>query len=432
MRFDLDGFVELCREQKAIYIYGAGKNAKKMYVFLHGKGIAVKGFIVSEQKDNPETLYELPVLIADEFDKEADYLILVLAAVRTSAFSDIFNYMVNHGIQQVFYVTYALMEAVKKEMYAQWNMSAFADSVCSIETEVPVERDHIIFSMQGENGQACRWRMKSDMLYENGIKSFGELFDKETALEEFERQYGTYHAFSMLESVKNGDTTGTVYMALCHVDRQELQGAAPSWVKSIQVGASLSDVDICEIKDNQGENISERNGNYSECTALYWMWKNAPRTDYIGLCHYRRHFNLEEDDICKLGAADVDVLVTSPTFVHNSTKEFFMTFIPEADFKVMLKVIEDIRPEYLSTAHEFLQSRFYAPCNLSLMKREIFDEYAEFLFSVTLEIDRYYEKLSFYRKDRFMGYIAECLLGMFLMKNKERLKIAYTDMKYYP
>ena len=47
------------------------------------------------------------------------------------------------------------------------------------------------------------------------------------------------------------------------------------------------------IGDDTGDNISYKNLNYCELTALYWAWKNCD-ADYIGFMHYRRHlsFNL--------------------------------------------------------------------------------------------------------------------------------------------
>ena len=58
----------------------------------------------------------------------------------------------------------------------------------------------------------------------------------------------------------------------------------------IQVG--FSD-DLGIQRDNEGENISSKNKNYCELTALYWGWKNLD-ADVIGLDHYRRHFSLKQ------------------------------------------------------------------------------------------------------------------------------------------
>ena len=98
---------------------------------------------------------------------------------------------------------------------------------------------------------------------------------------------------------------------------------------------------------------------------------------------------------------------------------------------MLLKAISQVQPEYFETAQSFLQSRFFPPCNLFLMKYELFQEYAEFVFSITFKVEEFYDSMGFYRKDRYMGYLVECLLGIFLMHNKERLKIAYTDMIFY-
>ena len=43
-------------------------------------------------------------------------------------------------------------------------------------------------------------------------------------------------------------------------------------------------------RDDTGDNIANRNNQYSELTALYWAWKNL-NADYIGIVHYRRYMS---------------------------------------------------------------------------------------------------------------------------------------------
>ena len=63
---------------------------------------------------------------------------------------------------------------------------------------------------------------------------------------------------------------------------------ADSLYLPLQVGAEGKS-DIGYRKDNEGENISEKNPYYCELTGLYWAWKNL-ECEYLGLAHYRRHF----------------------------------------------------------------------------------------------------------------------------------------------
>ena len=65
------------------------------------------------------------------------------------------------------------------------------------------------------------------------------------------------------------------------------------------------------------------------------------------------------------------------------------------------------------------------------MKKNILDEYCSFAFFVAEYIEGFYENNNIQREDRYMGYIIENLLPIYVMHNKNRLKVAYTDMNYY-
>ena len=65
----------------------------------------------------------------------------------------------------------------------------------------------------------------------------------------------------------------------------------------IHVGAKLSTLDLGIQRDDEGDNISNKNPRLCELTAQYWAWKNID-TEYYGFMHYRRHFIFEDIEEC--------------------------------------------------------------------------------------------------------------------------------------
>lgn len=62
----------------------------------------------------------------------------------------------------------------------------------------------------------------------------------------------------------------------------------------MQIGRALSKEDMGYLCDNTGDNISEKRETWGGMTAYYWAWKNLKDVDYIGFCHYRRYFLIDE------------------------------------------------------------------------------------------------------------------------------------------
>ena len=68
----------------------------------------------------------------------------------------------------------------------------------------------------------------------------------------------------------------------------------------IPVGLGSNDFDDDWIRDNSGDNISEKNKFYGEYTFHYWLWKNGIKdineNDWIGFCAYRRFWLNDKDN----------------------------------------------------------------------------------------------------------------------------------------
>ena len=64
----------------------------------------------------------------------------------------------------------------------------------------------------------------------------------------------------------------------------------------IQVWKKNAKVDLWILWDDTWDNISDRNGEYAELTAHYWVWKNYDLSDidYVWFCHYRRYLTFIE------------------------------------------------------------------------------------------------------------------------------------------
>lgn len=50
-----------CEKQKEIYLFGAGDYGKKLYKFMQKRNLTVKGYIVSDRRENPEIINGIPV-----------------------------------------------------------------------------------------------------------------------------------------------------------------------------------------------------------------------------------------------------------------------------------------------------------------------------------------------------------------------------------
>lgn len=216
-----------------------------------------------------------------------------------------------------------------------------------------------------------------------------------------------------------------IYTVRCHVDRKlEEDLSRYDWETPIQAGAALTDCRICGVRDDQGENISLKNRQYCELTALYWIWKND-RSDYVGLCHYRRHFEMDETALNRLAGSDIDVVLTLPILNFPSVGQVYHYDHVGNDWNVMMEAIRVLEPDYVEAARELQDGNFYYGYNMFIARGPILNEYCAWLFPIL----RYCEEHCGTREDgyqgRYIGFLAERLMGIYFLRHEDTYKIVH-------
>lgn len=429
---------KLLSDNKSFYIYGAGKRGKSFLSTLDKAGYAdrIAGFIVENADNNPVELNGITVheLGAAEIDKTFP---VYIAIADQNVAEEVKNNLILHGFEHILKSDYEdsfLLQYIRGKAYIE-----------SLDHRLEVEKKeydepgffHLMIRNRKERPDiCCQWRFYFSLL-KTQVAIKEQFFPKDRLMESYEESYGKY--LTLREAISDAcdnagrldESTIRVFSAQHISDRAERLIPLPSFVTPIQVGAALTKDRICDITDDAEESISKLNPDFSECTALYYMWKNVHDVDYVGLFHYGRYIDISAEELHKLDRAGVDIVITTPMIVGTPIKDFFCPrYIPRQDWDLMERFIMKNYPEYEGTLDAYNRAFCYPGANLSIMRKSIFDEYAEFAFTVMKDIVEYYKSEGVVREDRYAGYLMENLTAMFVMHNKGKYKIAYTDFLY--
>lgn len=228
----------------------------------------------------------------------------------------------------------------------------------------------------------------------------------------------------------------TVFVAT----HKEFDNIYPEYYKPILVGSYKNNIKCNYLKDNTGDNISEKNDNYCELTGLYWIWKNTDEK-YIGLCHYRRYFSnknifsnkvLNRDKIIKILEKN-DIILPERRIAKNTIYEHYCENHYKEDLDKTKQLILRMYPEYINSFNIVMNSRASYSCNMFISKRELINEYLEWLFSILFELENELDISNYddYQK-RIFGFISERLMHIWVHHNKLKIKelpVIMPDMK---
>lgn len=241
----------------------------------------------------------------------------------------------------------------------------------------------------------------------------------------------------------------------CHKPSKTLKN---KYIKPIQVGTAINRKKIENfIHDDEGDNISDKNKRYCELTAQYWAWKNID-VDYYGFFHYRRYlsfarkkyfrvpfhdvkvkkidvemykkFGLNENNLLNF-VENYDVIVPKRSFCF-SNYYHYMTANGHhiRDLNFCLEIIKKDYPQMYNFAKKYMRSGFAYFCNIFVMKKDIFNEYCQWLFDILEKHEKRYPCVDYNEREyRVSGFLAERLFGIYItwLKEKKGLRIKHVQ-----
>ena len=227
------------------------------------------------------------------------------------------------------------------------------------------------------------------------------------------------------------------------------------------------------IRDNTGDNISLKNREYCELTGIYWAWKNYDKIgnpDYIGFMSYRRFLifneyeydkysqnchekayreifvnNIDEEILNTYGVNyqyindyidKYDVILPLKSELKlvntNNAREDYEKNIPGVnvkDYDAMVDVILRLYPEYKKYIFEQMNTSRRYFYQLFIIKKDLFFDYCNFLFSVLKEMESIVDVSSYsINGKRTLGYLGEALFDCYMRKISDADNIKYKEL----
>lgn len=202
----------------------------------------------------------------------------------------------------------------------------------------------------------------------------------------------------------------------------------------IQVGAALTNNRFGYLSDDQNYNISKKNRNYCELTALYWAWKNSS-ANIKGLCHYRRYLSTKDvnidskyflsSEIIKQDLEKYDMVTSYKRLLkgRNCKENYLAGQGIEKDLINLQRIIYEKHPDYEKSYDDILNGNECIYCNVMISNHKLFDAYCAWLFDLLFSLEEITD-LSGYTpaQARIYGYLSEILLNVWIDKNCLKVK----------
>ena len=421
-----------------ILIYGAHLVALECFRFLiyKGKESSITGFAVTNRSGNPEEIEGYPVKEIGEY-QDLRHVVTVIIAMPKKYHAAVENHAREKGFQKFIQVSLEEMSLIKREQLL-WEQRSRIGFPFVLEKS---GRDGSWLDIRRQREETVRYYKFPTLFYRNMDDVFEET-ENLAFQKDYQKVLGSYRNIHCMPE-KEREEIGKpytealqVYMIFSRGDSALLSAdsAYESWIRPLQVGGRESKMKISCQYDDVGDSIADKNHLFAEMTGAYWIWKNVDQVCYKGLCHYRRHFVISEDEIRRLEQNKMDVILTIPRYVPYGVGNMFLAETPVKAqvFETMVQAIRKCAPEDEIDFKNYMRACFYYPNNMVIARNDIYNAYCEWVFRILfrmLEIEE--EKDYGHADDRHLAYAAELLTSFYFVKNKDNYRIAVTEYQFY-
>lgn len=430
-----------------VIIYGAHLVAIELYRYLQGikKDFAFTGFVVTSMADNPGRLEGQKVMELQDCRADKDTPILIAMPEKYHEEAEAYA----RGLGYSFFLKIGLDEMSRlkgKQLVSNYKKY---NNLCFDLYEDVYDASWLNMAARSEadkqSMQRCdpaKRHYKFPILCYLDAESIFQESGKLDFYGDYEGLFGNYynlHGFPSHTDVKvEQEEAGKqlhIYMVCSPWDSASVNGVEyPGWIRPIQAGSVFSQKKTGTYLDETGDNISGKNRALAEMTAAYWIWKNAEPVKYKGLCHYRRHFLLNKEDVMSLDQNGIDVILTTPRYVPGGVRQMFLAETPvkEPVWQVMMQAVSECHPADRKPLETCMEACLYCPNNMVIAKSGIYDAYCEWIFPVLFRMMEIEEKNEYkHEKDRHIAYAAELLTSYYFVRHKDMYRMAVTDYKFY-
>lgn len=194
----------------------------------------------------------------------------------------------------------------------------------------------------------------------------------------------------------------------------------------LQVG---NQSDFGDVRDNTGDQIADKNANYCELTALYWIWKNeCPKMnsdDRISINHYRRWFvGLNDPSLENVLKNDQAIVLPKFEPYRETVKEQYCNesgFLE--DLNKVRSIIQRKYPEDVVYFDQVMEQGGIHQYNMMITTVNHYSDFCSWLFPILFDLEKEInlDNYNDYQK-RIYGFLSERLLNVWV--KSRRLTVA--------